>query len=140
MAHRSERRLHLSGLIAVGGAAAFAVLMFASNVANAAAAELAVRGGDPGSVEALDAFGDMMRHLNALGGAVIVGATTAGLSRARLIPPWFGALGWLVAALFLIGGAGFPGTSLEVLNAVAFPFLLIWPLTSAIVLLRHDAR
>ncbi len=126
-------------LLALGGGVMFATLLLLSNVAGATAALLAGQGGEPEVVHALHALGETMRYLNALSGALLIGAASAALLRARAVPRWVGWLGLVAVPVFLAGGAGFPGTRLEPLNFIAFPFVLLWPLVLSIALLRRSA-
>jgi hypothetical protein len=111
--------------------------MLISNMTNATAAVIAGRNGEPGAVLALDALGNTMRYLNALSGALMIGAASGALLKARAIPRWVGRLGLFCVPLFLAGAAGFPGSRQETLNLVAFLFLPLWPtLVSISLLLR----
>jgi hypothetical protein len=137
---RSESRVNTLSLLAFGGAITFSLVMLISNMANATAAVIAGRGGEPGAVLALDALGNTMRYLNALSGALMIGAASAALLKARAIPRWVGWLGLLCVPVFLAGAAGFPGSRQEILNLVAFLFLPLWPTLVSILLLLRFRR
>ncbi len=136
---RAQGGVGTLALLALGGGGMFATLLLLSNVASATAALLAGQGGESEVVRALHALGETMRYLNALSGALLIGAASAALLRARAVPRWVGWLGLVAVPVFLAGGAGFPGTRLEPLNFIAFPFLLLWPLVLSIALLRRSA-
>jgi hypothetical protein len=134
---RAESRVNTLSLLAFGGAITFSLVMLISNMTNATAAVIAGRNGEPGAVLALDALGNTMRYLNALSGALMIGAASGALLKARAIPRWVGWLGLFCVPLFLAGAAGFPGSRQETLNLVAFLFLPLWPtLVSISLLLR----
>jgi hypothetical protein len=109
--------------------------MFISNIANATAVIIAGRGGEPGAVFALDALGNTMRYFNSFNGALMFGAASAALLKARAISRWIGWLGLFCVPIFLAGAAGFPGSRQEILNMIAFPFLPVWPTLVSISLL-----
>jgi hypothetical protein len=108
--------------------------------ADATAALLASQSGEAGAVRAIAALGDTMRHLNAFGYALMMGATTATLWQARVIPRPLGWLGFIGTPLFLVAAAGFPATSWESLNLSAVPFLPLWPLVLSVTMLLSQRK
>jgi hypothetical protein len=135
VAQRARGRAGALEWIALSGGVIFSVVMFISLAADATAGLLAGQGGEAGAVRALAALGDTMRHLNAFGYALMVGAATASLWRARAIPRPLGWMGVLATPLFLAAAAGFPATPLERLNLTAVPFLPLWPLALSVTML-----
>lgn len=135
---KREGHTGLMSIVALGGALLFTLVMFVSQMADTTGALLAVNGGSMEEVRLAAAFGDTMRHFNALSGALMIGALSAALTRSRLAPSvicWFGLL---TAAVFLAGAAGFPGTRLEFINSgLALPLLPFWPLVLSVTLLRR---
>lgn len=136
---RAQGGVGALGLLALGGGVMFSTLLLISNVASATAALLAGQGGEPEVVRGLNALGATMRYLNSLSGALLFGTASAALLRAHAVPRWVGWLGLVAVPLFLAGGAGFPGTRLEPLNFIAFPFVILWPLALSVALLRRSA-
>lgn len=121
--------------LALGGAVIFSLLMFLSNIVGGAGAILAAQGADPEIARALNTLGETMRHFNAFGAALMVGAASVGLLGARAVNRAVGIFGLVAALVFMVGGVGFPTTSLEAINYAAFPFVPLWPLVVSIALL-----
>jgi hypothetical protein len=134
---RARGRTDTLDLLAFGGALAFALVMFVSNIAGAAAATLAGHDGGTSTIRALDWLGKTMRYFNGISAALMVGAASAALLQARAVTKPVGWFGLVAVPIFLIGSAGFPGTQLEFLNAIAFPLVPLWPLVLSIALLIH---
>ena len=140
---RSEGRVSLPSLLALGSALAFALVMFISNMADATAVAIARQGAQAETVFAMHALGDMMRHLNSLPYALLLGTVSAALLRARAVPRIVGWAGLACVPLFLAAAAGFPTTRLETINLAALPFLPLLTLLQSITLLarsRGDGR
>lgn len=137
---RAVSRLDIFSLLALGGAVAFTLVMFISQMADTTAVLLAVKGGEPVAVRALAALGDTMRHFNSFSVALMIGASSAALLRARAAPRPVGWFGIAVVPVFLAGAAGFPNTRLEFINStVALPLLPLWPLVLSVTLLWRSA-
>ena len=139
----ARRRNLVGGLwnrLALGGATIFTLIMFASQMANATAVVLAWRDAAPSSIVAMDALGDMMRHLNSFGGALTFGATSAMLLEARAVPRWVGWIGLVCVPVYLAGAAGFPDTQVGWVNIAALCLLPLWPTTTSVALLVRSIR
>jgi hypothetical protein len=133
---RAEGYLSMPSLLALCGALAFTLVMFISQAVDATAALLAASSGTLETVRSMAALGDTLRHFNAFSGALMIGAVSAALLRAHAVPRFVGWFGLAIAAVFLVGAVGFPGTRLEFLNTtVALPLLPLWPLVVSITLL-----
>lgn len=133
---KREGRMGLTSLLALGGGLAFTLVMFISQMADTTGALLAVNGGSAEEVRLAAAFGDTMRHFNALSGTLMIGSVSVALMRARLAPLFVSWFGLLTAAVFLAGAAGFPGTRLEFINSgIALPLLPLWPVVLSVTLL-----
>lgn len=138
---RREGRTGMMSLLALGGALLFTLVMFVSQMADTAGALLSASGGSNEEVRAMAALGDTMRHFNALSGALMIGAVSIALMRARLVPRVVGWFGLLTAAVFVAGAAGFPGTRLEFVNSgIALPLLPLWPVVLSVTLLLRQGK
>lgn len=140
VARRAEGRFSLPGMLAIGSALAFSLVMLISNMMDAAAALLANRGTQAEIVGAINSLGDAMRHLNGITYAFVLGTTSVALLRARVIPRFICWLGLAGVPLFLVAGAGFPATRLETVNLAALPFLPMLTLLQSITLLVYLRR
>jgi hypothetical protein len=133
---RAEGYLSMPSLLALCGAVAFTLVMFISQAVDATGALLAASGGASETVRSMAALADTLRHFNAFSGATMMGAVSAALLRARVVPRVVGWFGLAIMIVFLTGAAGFPGTRLEFLNStVALPLLPLWPLVVSLTLL-----
>lgn len=132
---RARGRADTLDFLTFGGAVAFTLVMFISNIAGAAAATLAGHDIEPGTLRALDWLGNTMRYFNGISAALMVGAASVALLRAHVVAKPVGWFGLVAVPIFLIGSAGFPGTPIEFLNALAFPLVPLWPLVLSIALL-----
>jgi len=134
--NRVAGRIGALEVVAVAAGAIFSLMMLISQVAACTAAVIAGRAGvDASTVFALNALGDTMRSMNAIGCAFLVGSATLALHRARVIPIWVSYLGLVATPVLLVGGMGFPNTQVEFLNFIAFPFMPLWPLVTSLAML-----